>query len=104
MDLARGSHRTAAVSRFISSILLLKATNRLAEAEPLMQRHLVIFLKFTRTTGHAHPYLRAAFGNYLGRLSELSLGKLEIDKRTAGHGPEAGYDAASFATLLGQLQ
>ncbi len=36
--------------------LLLKATNRLAEAEPLMRRALAIFLEFTRRTGHEQPY------------------------------------------------
>ena len=34
---------------------LLQATNRLAEAEPLMRRTVLIFVKFTRNTGHRHP-------------------------------------------------
>ena len=46
---------------------LLQATNRLAEAEPLMRRHLEIFVNFTRDTGHPHPHLRSAINNY-GRL------------------------------------
>jgi hypothetical protein len=48
---------------------LLQDTNRLGEAEPLMLRHVRIFLRFTQETGHEHPHLRAALGNY-GRLLE----------------------------------
>ena len=33
---------------------LLKGTNRLAEAEPLMRRAVQILLRFTRATGHPH--------------------------------------------------
>jgi len=36
---------------------LYQATNRLEEAEPLIERQLVIFLQFTRQTGHPHPHL-----------------------------------------------
>ena len=43
---------------------LLQATNRLPEAEPLMRRALEIFAKFTSDTGHQHPHLKAAAGNY----------------------------------------
>ena len=50
---------------------LLHATNRSAEAEPLSRRHLVIFLKFTRDTGHQHPHLMAAINNYGGLLNAL---------------------------------
>ena len=45
--------------------------NRLAEAEPLSRRHVMIFLDFTRRTGHEHPHLRAALANYLGLLKAL---------------------------------
>ena len=38
----------------------IQATNRLGEAEPLSERHLQIFLRFTQATGHEHPHLRAA--------------------------------------------
>ena len=57
---------------------LLKATNRLAEAEPLMRRTLYIFLVFTRSTGHAHPHLNAAFGNYLSLLQARADGDEKI--------------------------
>jgi len=50
---------------------LLKATNRLAEAEPLMRRHLEIFLQFTHDTGHPHPHLRDAVNNYASLLQAM---------------------------------
>ncbi|HZC55787.1 MAG TPA: hypothetical protein VE396_07020 [Xanthobacteraceae bacterium] len=57
---------------------LLKATNRLLEAEPLMHRHVVIFVEFTRKTGHRHPHLDAAFENYAGLLAAMGKNKAEI--------------------------
>ncbi len=60
------------VARDLNNLaLLLQATNRLAEAEPLMRRHVEIFLLFTCRTGHEHPRLRAALGNYAGLLKAL---------------------------------
>jgi len=56
---------------------LLQATDRLAEAEPLGRRVLEIFLNFTRATGHEHPHLRAAIGNY-ARLLE-AMGRSEAE-------------------------
>jgi tetratricopeptide (TPR) repeat protein len=50
---------------------LLQATNRLSEAEPLMQRVLRMLIEFTRTTGHRHPHLYAAANNDAGLLMEM---------------------------------
>lgn len=58
---------------------LLKATNRMAEAEPLSRRHLVIFLRFTFSTGHKHPHLNAAFQNYGGLLVDMGRSQEEAD-------------------------
>jgi tetratricopeptide (TPR) repeat protein len=58
--------------------LLLKATNRRAEAEPLMRRNLEVFLKFTQSTGHLHPHLQAAVGNYEGLLQALGRSDAEV--------------------------
>jgi hypothetical protein len=44
--------------------LLLQATNRLEEAEPLMRRMVSIFKHFNDSTGHEHPHWRAALTNY----------------------------------------
>jgi tetratricopeptide (TPR) repeat protein len=63
--------------------LLLDATNRLSEAEPLYRRTLEILLNSTRATGHEHPHLQAAFGNYIGLLEEL--GKTEAQIRAILH-------------------
>lgn len=58
---------------------LLRATNRLAEAEPPMRRHVAIFVEFTRRTGHPHPHLKAAFNNYAGVLADMGKSKKEIE-------------------------
>jgi hypothetical protein len=55
--------------------------NRLAEAEPLMRRHLEIFLQFTRDTGHPHPHLQTAIGNYSALLSQMGCSEAEIQAR-----------------------
>ena len=44
---------------------LLEATNRLAEAEPLMRRALATLIKFTLTMGHVHPPSFYYFGQLL---------------------------------------
>ena len=61
--------------------LLLHDTNRLDEAEPLSRRHLEIFLNFTRQTGHNHPHLQAALGNYAGLLRAMDLDESQIRQR-----------------------
>jgi len=56
---------------------LLRATNRQDEAEPLMRRHIGILLNFIRRTGHQHPHIQGALGNYAGLLQ--AMGKTEVD-------------------------
>jgi len=60
---------------------LLQATNRLDEAEPLMKRVVEIFLKFTRQTGHKHPHLEDAIGNYRDLLTSMGYSEDEIKTR-----------------------
>ncbi|MFY9824086.1 MAG: tetratricopeptide repeat protein [Thermoanaerobaculia bacterium] len=62
---------------------LLQGTGRLSAAEPLMRRVLVIFLDFTRRTGHEHPHLQAAFRNYRGLLQEMGKSDTEIETAIA---------------------
>ena len=81
----------------------MQATNRLAEAELLIRRHLVILLKFTRKTGHPHPHLRGALSNYFALLKKMSLGEEEIRKRLDKVGIDAGFDPQSYDELLEQL-
>ena len=69
---------------------LLRATNRLAEAEPLFRRTVLVFLKFTRETGHQHPHLDAAIGNYSGLLSAMGLDQAAVEARLTSTFAEAG--------------
>jgi len=69
---------------------LLQATNRLADAEPLMRRTLYILLVFTHSTGHVHPHMKAAFGNYLSLLQARADGDEKIIQELFQLGDEAG--------------
>jgi tetratricopeptide (TPR) repeat protein len=82
---------------------LLQATNRLSEAEDLSRRCVVIHLKFTHLTGHLHPNLRAAFGNYLNLAAEMALSQNEIEERIWALGIEAGFDRDGYRTVLEQV-
>ena len=82
---------------------LFQATNRLEEAEPLMRRDLIILLKFTRSTGHLHPHLKAALGNYWTILEAMSLSEERIARRVAEVGKEAGLDEESYHALVAEL-
>jgi tetratricopeptide (TPR) repeat protein len=59
---------------------LLQATNRLAEAEPLMRRVLLIFLGFLRQ-GVQHPHLQAAIGNHAALLQEMGYSEEAIQTK-----------------------
>ena len=72
---------------------LLQATNRLGEAEPLMRRHLEIFLDFTRRTGHEHPHLHAAFANYGALLRAIGKSDSEIEAALAALAGSPGATA-----------
>jgi tetratricopeptide (TPR) repeat protein len=58
---------------------LLIATDWLVEAEPLLRRVVVIFVEFTRRTGHRHPHLDAAFRNYASVLAAMDKSQAEIE-------------------------
>jgi hypothetical protein len=59
---------------------LLRATNRLAEAEPLMRRMVEIFIAFQRQ-GYQHSNLEAGVGNYITLLQEMGLPEPEIQSK-----------------------
>ena len=44
-----------------------------------MRRALAIFVAFARNTGHEHPHLRAAIGNYAGLLEAMGKSESEIE-------------------------
>ena len=67
---------------------LYQTTNRLAEAEPLMERQLVIFLQFTRRTGHPHPHLETAIKNYTALLMQMGCSKDQVAARLKSLAPE----------------
>jgi hypothetical protein len=61
--------------------LLLKATNRKDEAEPLMRRMAMIFIKFTSITGHQHPCLQDAMKNYAVLLQQMGYNREQMVTR-----------------------
>ena len=70
------------VARDLNNLaVLLRDTNRLAEAEPLSRRHLRIFAKFGSRMGHEHPHFRTAIDNYAGLISAMGLSEDAIAAR-----------------------
>ena len=57
-----------------------------------MRRHLEIFLNFTRATGHRHPHLDAAIGNYVSLLEAMGKSREEIGRTLADLGEHYGVD------------
>jgi tetratricopeptide (TPR) repeat protein len=69
------------VARDLNNLaLLLQATNRLAEAEPLMRRVVEIFIAFGQQ-GFQHPNLEDGLGNYFSLLQALGLSESEIQAK-----------------------
>ncbi len=69
------------VARDLNNLALLQqATNRLAEAEPLMRRVVEIFIAFGQQ-GFQHPNFEAAFRNYRSLLQALDLSESEIEAK-----------------------
>jgi hypothetical protein len=67
------------VARDLNNLaLVLKATNRLTEAAPLMRRHIEIIFASAKSTGHKHPHLRISCGNYLHLLESMGRSDSEI--------------------------
>ena len=92
------------VARDLNNLaLLLRATNRLDDAEPLMQRHLVILFKFTRSTGHVHPLLKQAYANYRALLQAMNLSDEEVGRRLLSPEVDAGFDEGTYRSLLMEI-
>ncbi len=64
------SHTTFAIVRN-NLAQLLRVTDRIVQAKPLMRRHLEIPLRPTAASGHPHPYLRSALGSHASLLQEM---------------------------------
>lgn len=69
---------------------LFKDTRRLEEAEPLIRRHLKIFVQFTAGTGHKHTYLHAVIANYSFLLREMDRSPGQIGAQLEGIGGPFG--------------
>ncbi len=65
-----------------------------------MRRALDTLLKSGLDAGHVHPYLMAAFRNYVALLAQLSLLESQIAERVAEIGQEAGYDEQNFGKIV----
>ncbi len=75
---------------------MLKATNRLAEAETFLRRVVEILLQFNAATGHEHPHFRSAIANYTSLLEQMGYNQAqvtgEIDKLGGPFGIRLGSD------------
>jgi hypothetical protein len=60
---------------------LLRATNRLGEAEPLYRRGVQILIEFRRRTGYEHPNFRAGRANYSDLLEALGITPDQIEQQ-----------------------
>ena len=74
-----GPESTQVAVRLNNLAQTLQATNRLAEAEPLMRRMLKIFIAFKTNTGHEHPHWRVAIGNYSDLLKAMGKTDAEVE-------------------------
>jgi tetratricopeptide (TPR) repeat protein len=75
--------------------LLLKATNRLSDAEPLSRR-VVEILQFTAATSHEHPHLSAAIANYSVLLEEMGRSPAQIRAQVEELRSRAAADHAKY--------
>jgi hypothetical protein len=69
-----------------------QATNRLAEAEPLMARVVRIIALFGRKTGHEHPHTQLFTRNYRQLFEAMGLPKNEVARRVRRGSEEAGEE------------
>jgi hypothetical protein len=76
-----GPDHTSVATDLNNLALLLRSTNRLPQAEPLMARAARILFRSQRSTGHEHPRLRVRVNNYRRVLSDLKLSEPEIARR-----------------------
>jgi len=57
-------------------------------SRPLTERHLVIFLEFTRRNGHPHPHLQDAINNYSRLLVQMGHSEEQVAARLKRLAPE----------------
>ena len=81
--------------------VLLKDTNRRAEATPLMRQAVLILLRFTLQTGHPHQNLSKMLNNYVSLLKEWK-GDEAVMPTVLSLSEEAGIPEAQFHEILAQ--
>jgi len=79
-EVSYGPDHPNVANRLNNLAKLLQATNRLAEAEPLGRRVVEILLRFTRSTGHPHSYLKGVLGNYSRLLHAMGRSEVEVQQ------------------------
>ena len=85
-----GADHPTVASRLNNLAVLLRATNRLAEAEPLIGRAVVIYLTFECQTGHTHPNRDTALAWYRHILTATGHDEAAIRAAIASAHREAG--------------
>lgn len=89
-DYADDAGITEPTARLMNQLgMLLHTKAQHAEAEPLYRRMVVIFLDFTRRTGHTHPHLQAGISNYVDLLAAMGKSEEEIKQTLADLGISA---------------
>jgi hypothetical protein len=68
--------------------MLYKDTNRLQEAEPLMERSLLIIIRFTRNTDYPHPHLYNSIKSFASLLQQIGYSKEQVHERLKKLMPE----------------
>jgi hypothetical protein len=73
-------------ARLNNLALLLQATNRLGEAEPLARRGVRILIEFQHSTGHEHLNFRAGLADYKILLQALEKTPEQIEQQLLERG------------------
>ncbi len=99
-----GSYHPCVATDLNNLAQLLHETNRLSDAEPLMRRALLIYLAFTRSTGHLHlhlhPHLPIAVSNCRVLWKQQGVSEDEIRTRFNALITEANVPIEKVAALL----
>ena len=81
---------------------LLKATNRLSDAEPLRRRHLEMIIQSTAATSYEHPHLSAAIANFSELLEEMGRSQAQIRAQVEELRSRAAADPAKYRPKITQ--
>ena len=103
LETSYGLYHPHTATPLIGLAELLKATNRLLEAEPLMRRGVTILRRFEEQTGHEHPHWQLVLRNYRSLLR--AMGVSETNSRTRMRSlTQSGSDPGPLADHLGRMR